>query len=194
MSNFSEYNQRLNHALFSVYEEKIEEAIKLITDAMKKGIPIFTFGNGGSCAIAEHFTSHSNMFADKCKNLQPWITNLTTRSALLTAVSNDCGYEHIFEDQILWCGSEEALVIGISSSGNSQNIVNGFYAAIDQTYESIALVGFDGGKVLSENLADTIIHVKSNMYDYGVVEDAHQIILHFIAERIIINNSNPQTV
>jgi len=82
------------------------------------------------------------------------------------------------------------LVIAISSSGNSSNIIKGLIKARNKGYTTIALVGFNGGAVMSEKLADVVIHVNSN--NYGVVEDSHQMIMHSMAQSIRLNNSiNP---
>ena len=102
--------------------------------------------------------------------------------SLMTAIANDMSYEDVFSKQIEWYQAEQAIVRAISSSGSSPNITKALRAARDKNYGTIAFVGFDGGKILADNLADYIIHV--NVNNYGVVEDCHQILMHYLAQDI----------
>lgn len=174
------YKEELYDALCSVSETEIKSAFNAILKAIDEGYPIILMGNGGSAAIAEHFVCDfwKGIESDCLKH--PNVMNLGSNQALLTAIANDMDYNCVFQYQILTCNAPKALVIAISSSGKSGNIVAGLKAAKSQNYKTIALVGFTGGRVMIDQLADTIIHVRSD--NYGIIEDAHSVILHSLAQ------------
>lgn len=177
-----EYQQMINDALNTVDElivKRVNESLEL---CYERRYPVLVIGNGGSAAIGDHWScdhmkgvrEDTGRFAD--------VRNLGSNMAVMTAISNDIGYDEVFARQIKWCSSDFALVVAISSSGSSPNIVKGLKQAREEEFATVALVGFDGGKVLKERLADHIIHVNAN--NYGVVEDCHQIIMHTLAQNI----------
>lgn len=188
MSYFNKYTKLINEALLGVDNSIVDKATTVITNHIYLGDPVLVFGNGGSAAIAEHLTCDcmKGIYHD-CTSLRPFISSLVSNHSLTTAIANDFGYDEVFSKQIEYCTSKHALVIGISSSGNSLNILKAFKVAKEKNYNSIAMVGFNGGKVLSENLANTIVHVNSE--NYGIVEDCHQIIMHTIAQTIRLEYS-----
>lgn len=178
----------LFEAINKISENIIDEITTTITNHIALGDPVLVFGNGGSAAIAEHLScDHMKGIRSDCVHLKPFVINLGSNQSLITAIANDYGYENIFSEQILWCTNKNALIIGISSSGNSPNIIKAFEAAKIKKYNSIAMIGFDGGKVLKNNLAEQIVHVPFD--NYGIVEDCHQIIMHSIAQGIRLENS-----
>jgi phosphoheptose isomerase len=118
--------------------------------------------------------------------MTPFMIPLQSNVSLCTAIANDIGYEHIFSKQIEWFPSTTQFgVLVVSSSGNSPNIINALRVCKDMHIRTMAMVGFDGG--LAKELADTCVHVRSN--NYGIVEDAHQIIMHSMAQSISIKNT-----
>jgi phosphoheptose isomerase len=105
---------------------------------------------------------------------------------LNSAISNDFSYSHVFARQLDFFGDGSfATAIAVSSSGNSLNITEGLKEAKKKNMTTLAFVGFDGGQVLRDKLADCIIYVKSN--NYGVVEDAHMAIMHSLIQMIRID-------
>jgi D-sedoheptulose 7-phosphate isomerase/D-glycero-D-manno-heptose 1,7-bisphosphate phosphatase len=178
-------------ALDTIDCDAFTEAYDILDEAYRYNNPVLTFGNGGSAAITEH------VIADLVKGMGHDIgegnypiqaLSLTTNSSLLTCLANDYGYYEAFATQIERTISYGTICLGVSSSGKSLNIVKAFDACKkrkDDGFKSIALVGFDGGNVLSEKLADVIIHVKSD--NYGIVEDCHSIILHALTQKLRIN-------
>jgi D-sedoheptulose 7-phosphate isomerase len=187
MNYFDFYFEKLIIAYGSVDLKALEKAKNLIEQYMRDGDPILTFGNGGSAAIAAHICAdYVKCIKSDCGlYLHPWMFNLATNPSVTTCIANDIGYEDIFSSQIQWY-PHKALLLGISSSGNSPNIVKAFEAGILKGFDSIAFVGFDGGAVLKRNLANVTIHVKS--HNYGICEDMHQIILHSICQELRLNN------
>jgi phosphoheptose isomerase len=107
--------------------------------------------------------------------------SLASNGPLVTAIANDIGYEHIFDRQLVYHRPMFGdVVLAISASGNSKNILNGLYRARKLGIHTIALTGFTGGE--AARIADISVHVPSS--NYGVVEDCHMMILHAISQRI----------
>lgn len=186
--NFTrKYISDLCEASQTLSAEETDRVGAILRNAGKAEWPILVMGNGGSAAIAEHFVCDLwKGVKQDCKNYTN-VINLGSNQALLTAVANDFGYEHVFSFQIESCHSRRAVAIAISSSGNSPNIIRGLRAANDKGYTTIALVGFDGGMVVKENLADHILHVNSN--NYGIVEDLHSAIMHSLIQWIRVSTT-----
>jgi D-sedoheptulose 7-phosphate isomerase len=192
-SYFEQYAAGINDGLKLVGKDAIETAREKLEQAISWGDPIMTFGNGGSAAITEHCAADLMKMVAEKTDLEPRVLSLTTNTPILTAISNDISYDDIFAKQIKWLKWGDAVGLAVSSSGNSENVIRGLLQCRAYDYWTIALVGFDGGRILRESLADTIIHVPLN--NYGMVEDCHQIILHSLAQNIIINNcENKHTV
>ncbi len=205
-NNFKNYYEALNEAAKTVDQTALDKAYDLLLNNIDN---VVIFGNGGSAAIADHFCCDFVKGVRSDTNLAPRCTSLVSNGPLLTALSNDRSYDSIFSNQIYY--HNPSLAIAVSSSGNSKNILEGLHAAeylgrkedlIVQTsglpgywrgspevknLKTIALVGFDGGQVLSENMADVIIHVNSD--NYGIVEDVHMMILHSLVQKIRIEHS-----
>ncbi len=158
--------------------------IDKLLKAYKEDKQVFVMGNGGSAVLASHFACDlskgtlKNVYDDKEKRFR--VISLTDNTALMTAYSNDLDYEHVFSQQLRNLINTEDIVIGISSSGNSKNIINAINLAKKNKAITIGLLGFDGGKL--KDLADFKILV--NNYDYGIVEDIHSALQHMICSII----------
>jgi phosphoheptose isomerase len=105
--------------------------------------------------------------------------------SLITAIANDFKYEDVFSKQIEMFAKPQDVLVAVSSSGNSPNIINAINTAKQLGMNTIALVGFDGGEV--SKLSDIVLHIKSN--NYGVVEDCHQSLMHILAQHLRVSNS-----
>ena len=147
-------------------------------EATALGKQIYVCGNGGSAAIADHLccdwskgTHFSELPALKTQSL-------SANTALFTACANDFGYEKSFSTQIEIFGGPGDILLAISSSGNSPNILAAVGAAREKQMTSIGMCGFSGGKLKS--IADLCLHVAFD--NYGLVEDAHQILMHVLAQ------------
>ena len=180
------YMKSLNAALENQLVCPLEEFYDEIETAAILGNKIYICGNGGSAAIAEHFSCDHTKGVNLDTNLIPCIIPLTSNVSLVTAIANDIGYEYIFSKQIEFINDRNGVLIVISSSGNSGNIIRALESAKKIGMRTMALVGFDGGRVLKDNLADTIVHVPND--NYGIVEDAHSIIMHVVAQKLRINH------
>ena len=184
MIEFNNYKNDLNIALDKIDEEMINSFLTLLKDTIKYEAPIVVFGNGGSSAISEHLScDFMKCIRDNNTNVKPYVLNLSSNMSLMTALSNDFDYSECYSKQIDWLPYGAATVIAISSSGNSKNIVNGLNSSRKRGFNTLAMVGFDGGVIKNEKLADYIIHVDS--FDYAVVEDSHHILMHYLSKKLM---------
>lgn len=134
---------------FAANEEKIARLARVICTAFESGNKILLFGNGGSAADAQHIASEwIGHFMRERKPL-PAIA-LTTDTSALTSISNDYGFEHVFSRQVRALGRKGDVAIGISTSGNSSNVLEGIKAANELGLVTVGLTGRDGGRIGSE--------------------------------------------
>jgi D-sedoheptulose 7-phosphate isomerase len=126
-------------------EEDIEKASKIVVDTLKNGNKILLCGNGGSAADAQHIAAElTGRYKTERRGLAG--IALTTDTSALTAIGNDYGYDRVFDRQVEALAREGDLLIGISTSGNSQNVINAFNVAKELGCLTIGLSGRDGGK------------------------------------------------
>jgi D-sedoheptulose 7-phosphate isomerase len=176
--NFTEtYRSQLLDAISSVDLAAVEQAIGWFGEARDEGRHIFVCGNGGSAATASHFTCDIIKGASFQKDKRFRMLALNDSLPTLTAYANDVDYSAVFEQQLTNFAKAGDLVMAISGSGNSPNVVRVITCANELGCRTIALTGRDGGKLGS--LAQLNIHVKS--HHMGRIEDAHMIVCHMIA-------------
>lgn len=189
------YRLGLYDALASVDMKEMEKAYNMLklSAAYKWPGRIFVCGNGGSAAIAEHFSCDHSKGVRAGTFLTPDVISLSSNMAVITAIANDISYEEIFARQLSMHRLTEAdTVVVISSSGKSPNIVEAYRVAGCTNSRTIAMVGFDGGRVANmherwgNTTKDALIHVKCD--NYGLVEDSHQIIMHALAQALQIEH------
>jgi D-sedoheptulose 7-phosphate isomerase/D-glycero-D-manno-heptose 1,7-bisphosphate phosphatase len=183
------YADEIRAALETIDSDAIEKLVDYMSDCAYENSPVLVFGNGGSASTAEHFSCDHTKGISEDTHLEPHVVSLSSNMALITAIANDFDYSQIFSKQIEYYSrnvNDGGVAIGISASGNSRNILEGLKKARQMGYITAALVGFSGGLIKDANLADLIIHVKSD--NYGVVEDCHSIIMHAVAQDIRKNN------
>jgi D-sedoheptulose 7-phosphate isomerase len=161
----------------------IKKATQVIFDCISSKNSIWILGNGGSASTAEHFETDLSFVRYDRKSLKVNASALTSNSALITAISNDIGFEKVFSHQLQRKASNGDLCIVISASGNSLNLINGVKVAKQMGLKSIGLLGFDGGELASQ--VDFSIVVKTEIGKYGPVEDAHLAICHAISQGLI---------
>ena len=157
----------------------IAAAIDTMFMALANGNRILACGNGGSAADAQHFAAELIGRFERERPGLPAIA-LSTDSSVLTAIANDYGYEDSFAYQLRAQSRPGDVLVVISSSGRSPNIVRALQWACENDLRTIALTGFDGGGARS--LAEVAIHVDST--NYGIVEDLHQSVMHALAQYI----------
>lgn len=152
---------------------------KACVEVYRNGKKILIAGNGGSAADAQHFAAELVGRYGFDRPSLPSIA-LTTDSSNLTAIGNDYGYEYVFSRQLEGLAQEGDLFIGISTSGNSKNVINAFVSAKDCGVTTVALVGRDGGKMAA--MADYAIIVPSNATPR--IQESHLLIEHMICDII----------
>lgn len=155
------------------------EVAQACVEVYRNGKKILIAGNGGSAADAQHFAAELVGRYGFDRPSLPSIA-LTTDSSNLTAIGNDYGYEYVFSRQLEGLAQEGDLFIGISTSGNSQNVINAFTSAKERGVSTVALVGRDGGKMAE--MADYAIIVPSNATPR--IQESHLLIEHMICDII----------
>jgi D-sedoheptulose 7-phosphate isomerase len=155
----------------------IADFAELLLEARERGARIFFLGNGGSAATASHFAN------DIAIGSQAWekpfrAVSLTDNVAVLTALGNDYGYDEVFTRQLRTQMVPGDVVVGITASGNSRNVVQAIEYANANGGITVALTGFDGGQV--RGLARFGVHVPTERGEYGPVEDAHMVLDHLV--------------
>ncbi len=178
------YDQMLEHQ--RVVQKSLEEiqsyiytACILATDTISNKKKILICGNGGSAADAQHIAAEIVGRYKKDRKGLPAIA-LTTDTSALTAIANDYGYKRVFDRQIEALANKDDLLIAISTSGNSKNIINAIKRAKEKKCKTIGLSGNDGGKM--NDLCDINIVVPSN--DTPRIQEMHILIGHIISQAI----------
>lgn len=175
----SEYKNHLIKAIDSISVDKIKYIVQEILSTRMTQNNIFIAGNGGSASIASHFATDF-MFGSKLVNPGLKVISLVENASILTATGNDLSFADIFSRQLNILGKNGDLLILISSSGNSSNILNCIEVCKEIGIKTIGLSGFDGG-LLSQKV-DLSLHISTEIGMYGVVEDTHMIVGHIITQ------------
>jgi len=162
---------------------QIKKATQVILDCISSKNSIWILGNGGSASTAEHFETDLSFVRYNRKSLKINAAALTSNSALISAISNDIGFDKVFSHQLQRKASSDDVCIVISASGNSVNLINGVRVAKQMGLKSIGILGFDGGELASQ--VDFSIVVKTEIGKYGPVEDAHLAICHAISRELL---------
>lgn len=177
---FEEYLQRLNGALEKLDRSQLDGAVEALLECHASGGSVFVIGNGGSASTATHMACDLSKGPTPKggKGLSVW--SLTDNPALLTAIGNDLDFSRIFSEIIRQRMKSCDVLIAISASGNSPNIVEGLKAAKEIGCKIIGLTGFEGGVLARE--ADIRLHADDRTY--GPVEDVHLICNHYLVEAL----------
>jgi len=186
-SSSKDYAQRyikyLSELLLDLDFTSVEKVVDIFLDARSKGKTIFFIGNGGSAATCSHFSEDLSLGAYSEGKRVFKTLSLTDNVPYITALGNDVGYEDIFVGQLRCLLTEGDIVVGISGSGNSPNVVKALEYAKAHGGITIGLIGFDGGKM--KQICDYCIHARSKKGVYGPVEDIHLILEHIISTYLL---------
>ncbi|MCH9695048.1 MAG: phosphoheptose isomerase [Gammaproteobacteria bacterium] len=162
--------------------DSIAAAAHLMSNALLNDAKILSCGNGGSAADSQHFSSELlNRFERERPGLPAMA--LTTDSSTLTSISNDYAYEEIFSKQVRALGKSQDVLLGISTSGNSENVIRAIAAAHDRDMQVVALTGRDGGRmagVFGPN--DVEIRVPANRT--ARIQEVHLVVIHCLCDLI----------
>lgn len=162
-----------------ILQEKIKQSCQKAVFTLKNGGKILLCGNGGSAADAQHIAAELTGRYKKERNSLPAIA-LTTDTSALTAIGNDYGYEFVFSRQLSGVGQKGDLLIAISTSGNSKNILKAIEVAKEKGIFIIGLSGKDGGKM--SEVCDINLIIPSN--DTPRIQEMHILIGHIICQAI----------
>jgi len=184
------YLSEYSRAAGLVDRSRLAQAALLVQKTASSGGTIYSCGNGGSAAISNHLLCDFAKGIQTDTALRPKVVSLSSHAELLSAIGNDIGYEETFSYQVRSWGKTGDLLMAISSSGNSENIVRALREAKTAGMATIALTGFDGGRAAV--LADVSINVPSQ--NYGVVEDLHQSVMHMLAQFIRAKQMEPALI
>jgi D-sedoheptulose 7-phosphate isomerase len=172
------YLGRLRQAIDALPVDRLTTLGEMLYRAYRNEKQVFTLGNGGSASTASHIAADlaKNTIGANMRRFR--ITSLNDNAAILTALANDLGYEHVFSEQLQNLIRPGDLLIAVSASGNSPNVVRAIEYARSRCAEVVGILGFDGGR--AARLVDLPIIVP--VEHYGIVEDAHLIINHILVE------------
>jgi D-sedoheptulose 7-phosphate isomerase len=173
-----DYLGQLARAGASIDHGKLAQAGEILNQAFQRGAWLYVCGNGGSAAIANH------LLCDFAKGIQtdteilPRVISLSANLELITAIANDIAFEDCFVYQLRTAARPGDVLLTISSSGDSENVVRAMQWANANDVQTISLSGFDGGRTARE--AQVNVHVAGE--NYGVVEDTHQSVMHIFSQ------------
>ena len=190
MNMVNEYFSEMGQMLTSISRSDIQKVLSLLENAYYSGHRVFIMGNGGSAATASHFALDlaKNTITPNAPRLKA--ISLTDHVPLITAWSNDTAYEHIFAEQLANMVEPGDVVIGISTSGNSLNVINALLLAKQSQAYTIGLLGATGGKI--KDMVDAYILAPGQNIEQE--EDAHMLLAHVITRhmRHVLRTYSPQ--
>jgi len=157
----------------------IENVVNIISSSFRKGKKLVIFGNGGSAADAQHIAAELIGRFQMKRNSLPAIA-LTTDSSILTSIGNDFSFNDIFSRQVEGLVNSGDVVLGISTSGNSVNIINGLKSAKSKNAKTISILGNNGGKIKNFSVVSIIVNPSSTPR----IQEVNRIIYHIICEHI----------
>jgi D-sedoheptulose 7-phosphate isomerase len=184
--DYPTYLERLRTELKRVDPEEVNQLSELIYDAFKGENTVFIIGNGGSACNASHLGEdlgkgclrQEDLCDENRRRLR--VLSLTDNVGWLTAIGNDCGYDQIFVQQLMNFGRPGDLLISISGSGNSRNVLAAVDWANRHGMKTFGMTGFNGGKL--KQMAHAGVHVPLD--DMGMVESVHMCVIHWIIDDV----------
>lgn len=169
-------------AAVDAISQSIAEAGELMSRALLNEGKILSCGNGGSAADSQHFSSELlNRFEMERPGLPAMA--LTTDSSTLTSISNDYAYEDIFSKQVRALGRPEDVLLGISTSGNSENVIRAIDAAHERGMKVVALTGRDGGR-MAGHFADGDVEIRVPATRTARIQEVHLVVIHCLCDII----------
>lgn len=188
MGHVDEYVSQLTSALSSVDTVRVQAWIDRLSQARAEGASVFVCGNGGSAATASHFATDLGKGASYAKPTRFRVVALTDSMSTVTAYANDVGFDVVFAEQLRNLGRPGDVLVTISGSGSSPNIIRAIETAHELGMTVVALTGFSGGT--SGPMAD--IHVNVPADHMGRIEDSHMALCHAVAFSFMENDQHTQ--
>jgi D-sedoheptulose 7-phosphate isomerase len=175
------YFEKLYKTLAQDHSDKILHLYKMLSQARKQNKSIFICGNGGSAGNANHIANDLLCVVSRIQGKGVKVESLAANSSIITCIGNDLGYDNIFSEQLKNKGSPKDLLIVLSCSGNSKNIINAILLAKKMKICTFGILGFDGGK--SKTILDNYINFKIN--DMQISEDIQMIVLNMCVQKLM---------
>lgn len=183
---FRKYSDYLNEILSRLDYGAIKKVADYFLGARNRDATIFFLGNGGSAATASHFAQDLGEVGRKAVTKSFRTLCINESIPFMTALANDYGYDNVFTGQISNLFKKGDVLVVISASGNSPNVVEAVKLAKRLKGVTIGLVGFDGGQL--RRLCDHIVHVDTSKGEYGPVEDIHLVIDHMVTSYLMMRD------
>ncbi len=177
------YATYLSDLLAQLDCEAIEQVGQVFEDAREAGHTIFLIGNGGSASTASHFANDFGFGTRKAGGKAYRAVSLTDNMAFISAAGNDVGYEMVFVEQLKTLMNPGDVVVAISASGNSPNVIAAIEYGNDHGALTVGFTGFDGGQL--RQIVDVSVHIATPKGDYGPVEDVHLVLDHLISSYLV---------
>ena len=175
-----DYFNYLNNIFNKIDKKILDQLVGEFEEIRKSGKNLFVIGNGGGASTATTIANDLGFDIFKKTKKNPFtLIPLTNNSSIITAISNDVGYENIFINQLKINFKKRDRLLILSASGNSKNLIKAADWVKKNNGKVIGFIGFDGGKI--KKLCDICVHLKSKKGDYGPVEDLQLIINHMLA-------------
>ena len=181
-NHIQNYMHTLSELIQRIDSSQLESIAGTLYTAWQNHQNIFCIGNGGSAATSAHFATDLSWGRNKTDQDRPRALSLTTNTSILTALSNDIGYDSVFYEQLKTFLQQNDIVFAISASGNSPNVVKAIEYANSFGAITIGLSGFDGGRMKS--ICQQCIHINTKQGEYELVEDVHHSICHMLSTYI----------
>lgn len=172
----------LKYAAAEILAKPIADAVSAIVGCITGGGKVLACGNGGSAADAQHFAAE---FIGRFERERPGLAAiaLTTDSSILTAVGNDYSYDVIFSKQVQALGNPGDVLLAISTSGNSGNVLKAVEAAHAKEMTVVAMTGRGGGKI-GESLTETDVHICVPHERTARIQEVHLLVLHCLCDAV----------
>ena len=176
------YLEYVRRVIAAIDTAAVAKFIAILLDARDRGARIFFAGNGGSAATASHF-ANDLAIGTRCPDQPIRALALTDNVAMMTAIANDDGYEEIFVQQLQALMQKGDVLVVISASGDSPNVIRALDYAKSRGATTVALTGFTGGRCA--RMADHNVHIPTNPGEYGPAEDGHLLLDHLIGAYLV---------
>lgn len=176
---FTRHARELSELFATLDIAGLQRAGEAVYEAYRRGDTIYCAGNGGSAATASHFVTDLSWGGRVIDGPRPKALSLAANIPLMSALGNDAGYEEVFVEQMRDVITPGDVLLVISASGNSENVLRAVDFAKEQGATTLGLVGFDGGKLKGK--CEVSIHVPTRQGAYELVEDVHHSVCHMLA-------------
>jgi D-sedoheptulose 7-phosphate isomerase len=184
--SFENYTSNLNNALNTISPDEVNVVYELLLNCKKNNNTLYFCGNGGSAGNANHLANDFIYGVAKKTGEGFKVQSLSANSSVLTCLANDVGYQNIYSEQIEVLGEKDDILVCLSGSGNSENILRALNAAKNKNMITISILGYDGGK--AKSLSDHVVHV--NINDMQISEDFQLILFHYLMQKLFKEYNN----